>query len=312
MRGELTMTFREKRGIGYCGLACVLCNIDDCRGCKERIAAGYDCLTGKCAVNMSISNCFNCLEYDVCHEEMPHAKRNRAFNRYAREFGEQALLERLQVNNDNGIAYHTPNEMSGDYDKLETDDEIYQLLRYGTNDPYAICPEFDTEHFKLRQVCMEDAEDLLCFYSNLSDWMFNGNAWFKSIFSSDYATVNEMHKCIRFWLNEYKNKFFIRLSVIDKKTGTAIGTIEIFDNLDKAKRGSALHIDLFAPYETRGYIAELLNLADKDFFQLFGFKYLIVYAVPNAGERIAALNSGGYTPFESESLKHYYLKRSSV
>ena len=148
-------------------------------------------------------------------------------------------------------------------------------------------------HFCLRQVCEEDAEDLLSFYSDLSSWMFNGNTWCNGIFSSNNATVDEMRKCILSWLDEYRNKFYIRFSVIDKAVGKPIGTIEVFGNLDKVKRGAA--------YTCR-----------QRFSRLFGIKYLIVWAVPNATERIVALHSAGYTLFESESRDHYYMKRSSV
>jgi RimJ/RimL family protein N-acetyltransferase len=180
------------------------------------------------------------------------------------------------------------------------------------NDPYGKCPEFDTEHFHLRLVSEADAEDLLCFYGDLSGWIFYGNDWCNSIFSSSHPTVEEMRKCIRAWLDVYKNKFFIRMSVIDKATGAPIGTIEIFDKMDRDTLGAALQMDLSAPYETQAYITELLTLADKEFFRLFGFKYLIVWATPEAKERIQALRSHGYTVFESENREHYYMKESSV
>jgi len=305
------MKFREERGTGYCGLACVLCGYDDdCPGCKERIAAGHDCSAGKCATDMAVAGCYACPGYDTCTEAMPHGKRGRVFNRYAREFGEQALIDRLRINYENWITYHTPDKSPGDYDKLETEEDIYQLLRYGRNDPYAKCPVFETGHFHLRQVREEDAEELLCFYGDISKWMFNDNSWSNGIFSSWRPTVEEMHKCIRSWLDEYRNKFYIRLSVIDKATGTAIGTIEIFDNFDKAKRGAALHIDLSSPYETREYISELLTLADKEFFRIFGFKYLAICAFPDADERIAALESAGYEPYEKSDREHFYMKES--
>ena len=147
------MKLREERGIGYCGLACMLCGYDDkCPGCKKRIAAGHDCSAGKCATDMGVAGCCACPAYDACGEGMPHGKRSRVFNRYAIEFGEQALIDRLRINFENGITYHTTDNTPGDYDKFETEEEIYQLLRYGQNDPYAKCPEFDTEHFHLRQV----------------------------------------------------------------------------------------------------------------------------------------------------------------
>jgi len=305
------MKFREERGIGYCGLACVLCGYDDgCPGCKAIIAAGHDCSAGKCAVDIKVPGCYACLKYDTCQEGMPHGKRSKVFNRYAREFGVQALIERLRANYESGITYHTPDKTPGDYDILETEGEIYQLLRYGRNDPYAKCPEFDTEHFRLRQVREEDAEELLCFYGDISKWMFKDNAWSNGIFSSWRPSLDEMRNCIRSWLDEYRNKFYVRLSVIEKEVGKAIGTIEIFDNFDRANRGAALHIDLSAPYETRECISELIALADKDFFRIFGFKYLAIRATPDAEERIAALVAAGYEPFEKSDRENFYMKKS--
>ncbi len=290
------MDFIERRGIAYCGLACVLCGDKECPGCAAVIAGGDGCSgevcsVGKCAVGKGVAGCYACPDYSTCAESMPHGKRNRAFNRYAREFGRDALIDRLRVNHKNGITYHKPDGLTGDYDAPETEAEIFQLLRYGRNDPYAKCPEFDTEHFHLRQVREEDAEDLLCFYGDLSGWMFYGNDWSNGIFSSEHPTVEEMRNCIKSWLDVYKDKFYIRMSVIDKASGKPIGTVEIFDNLDRAKRGAALHIDLSGSHETRERIAELLTLADNEFFSLFGFKYLIVHAAPNAAERIKALRS---------------------
>ena len=302
------VSFQEKRGIAYCGFACVLCSNKDCSGCAVAIANGTGCSVGKCAVNKGIDGCYACPDYAACTEDMPHGKRNQAFNRYAREFGKQALIDRLRRNDEEGIAYHTPDKTSGDYDVLETADEIYQLLRYGRNNPYAKCPEFETEHFHLRQVRVDDAEELLCFYGDLSAGMFFGNKMANSIFASRYATLEEMQKCICVWLNEYRNKYYIRFSVIDKATEKAIGTIEVFDNA--GKNDSYLHIDLSAPYETQLYISELLTLADAELFRIFDIKNLLIQAVPSAKERIAALLAYGYQSCEGKAGdEHYYMKR---
>ena len=317
------MDFREEKGMGYCGLACVLCsNYGECPGCKVKIAGGHDCSSGKCAAQKGIDGCYACSEYDSCTEGMPHGKRSQAFNRYAREFGIDALIDRLRVNYENGITYHMPDKTSGDYDKLETEDDIYQLLRYGRNDPYANCPEFDTEHFHLRQVREDDAEELLeSFYGDLSGWMFYGNSMCKSIFAGRYATLEEMKKCIRSWLKEYANRYYIRFTVLDKKAGKAVGTIEVFDNIHSEKKwktgavkhGFVLHIDFAVTCETKEYISEILALADKEFFRLFGFEYLLIRAVPEAKERIAALTAARYEPFEWErGREHYYMKRSTT
>jgi RimJ/RimL family protein N-acetyltransferase len=302
------MDFKEQRGIAYCGLACILCSDEACPGCAAGIADGGDCSAGKCAAGKGLSGCYACPDYETCAEDMPHSKRNRAFNRYAREFGPEALIERLRINNKNGVTYHKPGGYSGDYDAPETEEEIFQLLRYGRNDPYKKCPEFYTEHFHIRQIHEDDAEDLLCFYGDLSGWIFYGNNWSNGIFSSEHPTVEEMRNCIRSWLSVYQNKFYIRLTVLDKAADKPVGTIEIFDNLDRAKRGAALHIDLSAPYETQAHITELLMLADNGFQNIFGFKYLIVQAVPAAAERLAVLRSAGYQAYESDDREHFYVK----
>lgn len=310
------MDFREKRGIGYCGLACVLCSYEDCPGCAAKIENGGDCSAGKCVAEKGIDGCYACHDYVSCTENMPHSKRSQAFNRYAREFGLDALIDRLRGNYENGITYHTPDGSTGDYDKLETEDAIFLLLLYGRNDPYASCPEFETEHFKLRQVREKDAEELMSFYGDVSEWMFFANGD-RRIFTSPHPPVEEMEKYIRFWHEEYKNRVYIRFSVIDKATEKAVGTIELYDNIGNgdfsdAVRLSFLHIDLSAPYELREYISELLNLADRELFMIFGIKHLCIRAIPSEGERIAALQADGYQPYEWDSeSEHYYMKRRS-
>ena len=124
------MKFREERGISYCGLACVLCRDENCPGCAVKIKDGYDCPTGICAVKKGVGGCYECPDY-ICGDKMLHGKRKQAFSRYMQEFGKQALIERLRINHENGITYHTFDKSPGDYDVLETEEEIYNLLRFG-------------------------------------------------------------------------------------------------------------------------------------------------------------------------------------
>jgi GNAT superfamily N-acetyltransferase len=133
--------FKKERGISYCGMACVLCRFEgheDCAGCavNDEDPEG-DCWVRKCARSKGVEGCFACGDYP-CGKEWPllQDRRNKAFIRYAREYGTQALIDRLRANNENGIVYNRPGatphgKPSGDYDALETEIEIYQLLRYG-------------------------------------------------------------------------------------------------------------------------------------------------------------------------------------
>ena len=74
------MEFQEKRGIAYCGLACVLCSNKDCPGCAAKTAEGDGCSVGKCAIEKGLDGCFACADYDSCTESMLHGKRIKAFN----------------------------------------------------------------------------------------------------------------------------------------------------------------------------------------------------------------------------------------
>jgi len=166
------------------------------------------------------------------------------------------------------------------------------------NDPYLNCPEYQTENFRLRLVSENDAEDLLACYSDPKARKFFNADNCTSDFC--YDTVVEMRDCIRFWLKFYEDRAFIRFAVVDLESQIAIGTVEMFGGA----RG-VLRIDLAFAYETLEYISELLVLADEHFFKLFETERIVTKAVPEACERVAALLSAGYAPFER---KHYYSK----
>ena len=308
------MLFCEDRGIGYCGLACVVCSYENCNGCTEKIKNGDECVIGRCAIEKGVDGCYACPDYP-CDADMFKNKRIKAFNRYSQEFGKNALIERLKTNSKNGIAYHKPNDTPGDYDIWETEEEIYQFLRYGRNNPYYKCPEFETEHFYIRQVRVQDACDLLECYSDLSSWVFYNNDFSKKIFATQFPTADEIKALINAWLDEYDGSVYVRFSIIDKASCKVIGTIELCDKIggDKTqaevvRRGAALHIDLALDYETQRCISEILSLADSNFYEIFGIKYLLSRAVPTATERIVALKCAGFKsfPWEQEREHYYY------
>ena len=292
------MEFQEERGIGYCGLACVLCGYDDgCPGCKKRIAVGHDCPAGKCVADIAAAGCYSCQEYDTCDEGMPHGKRSRVFNRYAREFGEQALIDRLRVNFEAGITYHTPDKSPGDYDKLETEDEIYQLLRYGRNDPYVKCPVYEDEHFLLRLVEMVDAESLLPCYSQPTDSVTANS--FNCTYGYGAQTLDAMLNFIRRWLEAYRERGFVRWSVVDKSSGAAVGAIELFNS----NNTGVLRLDLCGDYENTKSIEEILSLLLTEAFMLFGCTKMTTKVAPTAKERMVALSKMGFHPSEEKIVR---------
>ncbi|MDD2286276.1 MAG: DUF3795 domain-containing protein [Paludibacter sp.] len=133
--GDDEMKFCAEKDLALCGLACVLCRYEDCPGCKARGCKDVsDCSVYQCVTGKGLDGCYQCDEFP-CEEKMLQGIRNRAFNRYARQFSKQALLDRLHDNYENGIAYHKTDGLKGDYDSLETEDEIMQLIQFGKRNP---------------------------------------------------------------------------------------------------------------------------------------------------------------------------------
>ena len=165
--------------------------------------------------------------------------------------------------------------------------------------PYENCPCFDTEHFHLRLVTMDDAEDLMVCYGDRKAWpIFNADHC-----TSDfrYTELSEMRECIRFWLECYAVNDFVRWSVIDHAIGKAIGTIEMFD----APGGnSVMRLDLASAYETEALTGELLDLALARFYEFFtmsGIATKVVFEA--AGRKAAALARG----FVHEGTADFYV-----
>ncbi len=57
--------------------------------------------------------------------------RVRVFASFVREHGEGALLDCLERNESLGIRYHYPGKLVGDYDLIETEAGIIDLLTHG-------------------------------------------------------------------------------------------------------------------------------------------------------------------------------------
>ena len=122
---------KRELGIAYCGFACCLCSENaDCKGCKQNGCATYaECQNYGCVTEKGLGGCWECPEFP-CGKGMLEKPRMRAFVRFAKEHGEQGLLERLAENERAGIVYHYPGGLTGDYD-LENEQEILDRLEYG-------------------------------------------------------------------------------------------------------------------------------------------------------------------------------------
>lgn len=170
---------------------------------------------------------------------------------------------------------------------------------------YEVCPEIDNSNYKIRFVSMEDCDDLLKVYSDKAAVRF---------FNSDncngddfhYTTRERMEQAIDFWLFSYKNGYFVRFSIIDKKTSSAIGTFEIFKRTadDYFNDCGLLRLDISSSYENSGAINEILEMITKPIFEWFGCSMIATKAIPEAVERISALENNGFTLSSEKLIGH--------
>lgn len=174
------------------------------------------------------------------------------------------------------------------------------------NNIYEVCPTYESETFLLRLVSMDDAEDLMeCYDDPDAQKFFNSDGGPGSF---HYSPLSEMQRCIASWLKEYKRKYYVRFSIIDKQKGKVVGTVEMFPEL------SVLRIDILSLYEDEEHLSELLILSNS-FFYDFKIDKIITKAIPEAEHRINALTQNGYKPYPKSSnwnRECYYIKRALI
>jgi hypothetical protein len=302
------MTVNEiANSISICGLVCALSSCkSSCTGCRSQVG---DCSIKKCSSKKELDYCFLCEEFP-CHEGMFKNIRLNAFNMIAKEEGLQKLAEYLLRNYQNGIQYHRRDGIKGDYDRLQKEQEVISLLKNGRPDPYDICPTYESQSFCIRLISIDDAEDLVKCYSNpKSQRFFN----YDPLGNDDYFvgfTLKQMRDLIWGWLNkDYKTRFFVRFSIIDKLLDKAVGTIEMYP---QGRRG-ILRIDILPEYERQINIGELLYISD-NFFYDFICNIIVSKAIPEASERTKALIENGYTPYPKNDNwdREYYFMKPSI
>lgn len=169
--------------------------------------------------------------------------------------------------------------------------------------PYEKCPVFENEAYLLRLVEASDAPDLLSVYSDEKAVPF---------FNSDncggdtfyYTTLERMNEAIAFWHYSYKIKEFVRWSIIEKSTDTAVGTIELFHRRseDYFNNCGILRLDLRSDYEREEKIFEILSLIVKPAFASFDCQKMATKIPPFASGRKAAAGRLGFTASEEKLI----------
>ena len=179
---------------------------------------------------------------------------------------------------------------------------------------YESCPQFTSENFLLRQTCMDDCTDLLKVYSDPAAW---------PIFNSDnctgdfhMTTLEDMENCIRFWLDEYTLRYYVRWSIIDKAANSAVGTVELFNRTaqDFYNHVGLLRLDLRSDYETTESIREIISTLIPRSFELFSCNRIATKIPSCAQLRLRTLSEFGfrYSPellygHDGKSYGDYYI-----
>lgn len=121
----------HEKGLAYCGLACAVCSENEtCAGCRNAGCKNKDwCKHYTCCREKGLRGCFECGDFPCggMHEK----QRIYAFALFIKKYGEEKLLACLEQNERNGISYHYPKKLVGDYDNCQTVDEIIEMLWNG-------------------------------------------------------------------------------------------------------------------------------------------------------------------------------------
>ncbi len=160
---------------------------------------------------------------------------------------------------------------------------------------YENCPVLENESFLLRIVDKQDCAELLKVYSDheavplFNSDNCNGDDFF-------YETADRMERAIDFWIFSYRHRYFVRWSIIDRKSGEAIGTIELFrrDSEDAFTNTGLLRLDLRSDYEQADAIESILSLIIEPAYELFDCISISTKAVPQAAVRRAVLVKMGF------------------
>lgn len=153
--------------------------------------------------------------------------------------------------------------------------------------PYIDCHVTQTESFAIRLIDKKDSVSLFKCYHNKDcvELMNDDNCDFG--FYVD--TVEKMEETVGYWIDFYNKKYFIRFSIVDRKTQIAVGTIEGFAGDD-----GVLRVDILTEFENQKCLSEIFDFAKKNFYEYFGNKRIFTKAVDKATQRRKALNSCGW------------------
>ncbi|MBE6880125.1 MAG: DUF3795 domain-containing protein [Ruminococcaceae bacterium] len=121
---------KKELGIARCGLACCLCSENvTCKGCDSGDCPDTEwCENRKCSTENGISHCYLC-DKD-CKKGILSKIKPYGFTLFAKRYGIDELLRRLEENEKNGIVYHREG-IIGDYDDFDDVEELISFIAKG-------------------------------------------------------------------------------------------------------------------------------------------------------------------------------------
>lgn len=171
-------------------------------------------------------------------------------------------------------------------------------------DVYEQCPEFENEHYRIRLLESTDWEDLLKVYSDKKAVpFFNSDGCFGDFYVTDPENMRFM---LEAWQEEYRKRGFVRWTVIDKRSGEAVGTIELFQRIadDYFTGCGLLRLDLRSDYERAAEVQSILSLIVPSAYEMFGCEKIATKAIPEASERRKALRNMNFVESEEQLIGH--------
>lgn len=121
---------KRELGIARCGLACCLCSENDtCGGCDSGACPDKArCENRKCSVDRGFAYCSDCPE--DCRKGLLGKIKPYSFTLFVKRYGEEALLDCLARNEEQGVVYHRQG-IRGDYDDFDDAEELIRFIRTG-------------------------------------------------------------------------------------------------------------------------------------------------------------------------------------
>lgn len=121
---------KKEMGIARCGLACCLCSENDnCGGCLSDDCKDKDlCANRRCTIEKGINHCYECSEN--CKKGLLGKIKPYGFTLFAKRYGEDKLLNRLEENERNGVVYHREG-IIGDYDYFDDIEKLIEFIKTG-------------------------------------------------------------------------------------------------------------------------------------------------------------------------------------